>query len=329
MTETKNAKGTGGEAKRIHSDKDPKNLKIGFFGDGEWAVNALSLLDTHPNLEIVFVVLRYTQPDERLRSLCAELGIECVFFQNVNSSEFLQWANDFNTNLFVSMSFDQIFKRPIIDNPEFGTINCHAGKLPFYRGRNILNWALINDEKEFGITVHYIDEGIDTGDIILQKSYAITDKDSYSSLLNCAYTECASTLYEAIELIRVGEVNAVSQESIHPVGMYCTARIAGDENLNWNMPSRYVFNFVRAICKPGPMARCWLGDDEICINKIEMVPNAPEYKGVPGAVLFKDEDAVYVKTMDSFVKVLEYEKNGRNLRNGDRLKPPKIEAYAK
>ena len=70
--------------------------------------------------------------------------------------------------------------------PKYGAINCHAGKLPDYRGRNILNWALINDEKEFGITVHFIDEGIDTGDIILQESFEIKDSDNYKSLLDLA-----------------------------------------------------------------------------------------------------------------------------------------------
>ena len=80
------------------------------------------------------------------------------------------------------MSFNQIFKREMIDLPKYGTINCHAGKLPFYRGRNILNWALINDEKEFGITVHYMDEGIDTGDIIVQRTYPIGEEDDYGIL---------------------------------------------------------------------------------------------------------------------------------------------------
>ena len=66
--------------------------------------------------------------------------------------------------------------------PKLKTINCHAGKLPFYRGRNILNWALINDEKKFGITVHYVDEKIDCGDIILQRIFKITDKDNILDL---------------------------------------------------------------------------------------------------------------------------------------------------
>ena len=79
--------------------------------------------------------------------------------------------------------------------PKLKTINCHAGKLPFYRGRDILNWVLINDEKEFGITVHYMDEGIDTGDIILQRTFPITDEDSYKTLLERSYDECANILY--------------------------------------------------------------------------------------------------------------------------------------
>ena len=67
--------------------------------------------------------------------------------------------------------------------PALGTINCHAGKLPFYRGRNVLNWAIINGESEFGITVHFIDDGIDTGDIIKQKTYPISLNDDYKSIL--------------------------------------------------------------------------------------------------------------------------------------------------
>ena len=63
------------------------------------------------------------------------------------------------------MSFNQIFDKELINIPPLGTINCHASKLPFYIGRINLNWILINDEKEFGITLHYVD----TGDIILQK----------------------------------------------------------------------------------------------------------------------------------------------------------------
>lgn len=93
------------------------------------------------------------------------------------------------------MSFDQIFKEELLKLYPRKIINCHAGKLPFYRDRNILNWALINDEKEFGISVHFIDKGINTGDIILQKTYEIKDSDDYTTLLNLCHIKNVRVCY--------------------------------------------------------------------------------------------------------------------------------------
>jgi methionyl-tRNA formyltransferase len=93
-------------------------------------------------------------------------NIDYLKYENINSKNFIERIKTYFCDLFVSMSFNQIFKDEIINLTPLRIINCHAGKLPFYRGRNILNWVLINDEKEFGITVHYVDEGIDTGDFI-------------------------------------------------------------------------------------------------------------------------------------------------------------------
>lgn len=170
-----------------------------------------------------------------------------------------------------------------------------------------------------------MDEGIDTGDILVQYTYPITDADTYATLLETAHTECPSVLQQAVDMIIAGDVRAVAQTAIHPVGMYCPVRKLGDEVLDWSMTSREVFNFVRAICKPGPMARTWIGETEVCINRVEMVQDAPMYTGIPGAVLFKNDQAVYVKTGDSLVQVVDYKKDGRLLRAGDRLKG--IEKY--
>jgi len=258
-------------------------------------------------------------PDQQLQRLAKDAGMYCTSSGNINSPEFLDWARNQSCDLFVSMSFDQIFKRQTIDTPGLGTINCHAGKLPFYRGRNVLNWALINDEPEFGITVHYVDESIDTGDIILQRAYPITDDDNYATLLETAYTECPRLLHQAVDLILQDRVQPVRQSMIHPVGMYCPARGPGDEILDWNQTSREIFNFVRAICEPGPMARTWLVDEEICINEVQLVPQAPIYMGIPGAVLFVQDKIPFVKTRDSMIGINDYRKQGRRLRAGDRL----------
>ena len=199
--------------------------------------------------------------------------------ENVNSDYFLNKISKFNCDLFVSMSFNQIFKKRILNLPEKGVINCHAGKLPFYRGRNVLNWVLINDEKEFGVTTHFVDEGIDTGDIILQKVQKITDQDNYASLLHKAYKICSDLLYKSIKLIKNNDYKLISQKSIHPVGLYCIKRGIGDEVLNWNSTSRQVFNFVRAISDPGPIARSSINGNEIKIKKVELIKDAPYFLG--------------------------------------------------
>jgi methionyl-tRNA formyltransferase len=216
------------------------------------------------------------------------------------------------------MSYNQIFKKRIIDLPKIGIINCHAGKLPFYRGRNILNWVLINGEKEFGITTHFVDEGIDTGDIVLQRAYPINDSDDYSTLLAKAYFECPEILYDSVKLIQQGSIVVKKQSEIDPIGLYCVKRKSGDENIDWNQSSRDVFNFVRALRTPGPRARTFLSRQAIFIDKVEMVPGAKNFKGIPGAILSIERESFSVKTNDSFIRVLEWSAT-TGLRIGDRL----------
>ena len=145
-------------------------MKIGYFADGPWGHNALEKLLADKTIEIAFIVPRNDTKDEYLMMKAREYAIDYLCPIKVNSEEFYGLAQSYACDLFVSMSYNQIFRNRIYSLPRLGTINCHAGKLPFYRGRNILNWALINDEKEFGITVHYVDEGTDTGPILMQKA---------------------------------------------------------------------------------------------------------------------------------------------------------------
>lgn len=296
-----------------------KRLKIGYFADGPWSHEAMKRLLLDNTLQIVFVCARNDTPDLILKDNATRYGLDFVTHPNINSIEFLGWLSKYDCDLFVSMSFNQIFRTALIHLPALKTINCHAGKLPYYRGRNILNWALINDEKEFGITVHYVDDGIDTGDIILQRCYSITDDDTYATLLERAYEGCATNLYDAIKLIQEGNVKVIVQHDIDQLGTYCTARKEGDERLDWNQKSREIFNFVRAICRPGPEARTYLGDSEIKINTVQYLPNAIAYKGVAGSIVGIESNVFFVKTLDSFIKVTEWVGYPKP-RIGDRLK---------
>jgi methionyl-tRNA formyltransferase len=294
-------------------------MKIGYFADGPWSHKAFEKIIADSQLKIEFICVRFDTKDDTLKKYCSDYEIDYLMDKNINSKDCLEVIAQYNCDLFVSMSFNQIFKNTILNMPRLKTINCHAGKLPFYRGRNILNWALINDEKEFGITIHYIDDGIDTGDIILQKSFPITDSDDYSTLLVRAYEGCALLLYKSIKIIKAGTVKRILQQSIHPVGFYCSDRREGDENLFWNQSSRDVFNFIRSISLPGPQARTFLGKNEVFINRAEYIPDAPNYKGIPGAVLKADKKGLIIKTKDSFIRIVEWSCKSK-IKMGNRLK---------
>lgn len=295
-----------------------KVFKIGYFADGPWSHRALELLLQDSSISVDFIVPRTDTQDKTLFSQAKKHDIDYLYPVKINSVDFIEQARSYSSDLFVSMSFNQIFRKEIINVPRLKTINCHAGKLPFYRGRNILNWAIINDETEFGITVHYIDEGIDTGDIILQNTYPISDQDDYSTLLSIAHEECATLLVQAIKQIQNGKATRTNQKNIHPTGFYCGKRGFGDEVIDWNQSSRQLFNFIRSICKPGPIARTSINGHEVKINEAVYIKDAPEYINTPGQLLMKTELGFLVKTLDSFIEIRNIESD-ISLKVGDKL----------
>jgi methionyl-tRNA formyltransferase len=298
-------------------------MRIVYFGDGPWAHQALDRILADDAVDVGLIVPRYDTQDPELRRRAEEHGIDFLPIRNVNEPEGLKRLAAYEADLLVSMSFDQIFRTGILELCPQGAINCHAGALPFYRGRNILNWALINDEREFGVTVHYMDEGIDTGDIILQRVSPITDDDDYATLLERAVGLCAQTLHEAVGLLAAGRAPSIDQTTIHPIGFYTGRRIEGDEWIDWSWPSRRIFNFVRALTTPGPCARTWVAGTELLVVRAAMIPAAPAYISTPGEVVGRDGDAVQVKTGDSTISLLETRSDAViRLRIGTRMLSP-------
>lgn len=277
-------------------------LKIGYFADGKWARNCLLKILKNPRIQINFIVLR-KQKDIKLEKLALKYHIPYYTDININSKEFLNELQKYSNDLLVSMSFDQIFKDEILKLYSKKIINCHAGKLPFYRGRNILNWALINDEKEFGITVHFIDKGIDTGDIILQKTYEIKDSDDYTTLLNLCYRECANLLYESLILFLKNEVKSYKQVGD---GFYCPKRKKGDETINWTQNTREIFNFIRALNAKDLGASAFIKEKEIKIYKSEIYKENLSCPLPIGEITKKENDYFIVNTKDGVLKVTQF-----------------------
>lgn len=276
-------------------------MKIGFFGDSIWAQNTLLELLKNKNYEVMFVVPRFNNPDKQLIFIAEKNHIPVFYCKNVNHIEFIEKIKSQEIDLNVSMSFDQIIKKDLLEVAPKGFINCHAGALPFYRGRNILNWALINGETSFGITVHYIDEGIDTGDIIQQYIEPILITDTYNDLLEKCYDLCPKVLMKAIEDIYLDKIKRIKQSDIHPIGFYCGKRVLGDEIINWNWDSERIYNFIRAITLPGPTAQTYLKGNILKIVKASIIPQAPSYIGTPGEIVGRSMYGNIVKTGDSTI----------------------------
>ena len=281
-------------------------MKIGYFADGPWSHEALELISKNSDMEIVFIVPRYDAQDPILKKWAKKLGVDYIPIKNVNSDDSIKKIDSYKADILVSMSFNQIIKRPLINLAKYKFINCHAGQLPFYRGCNVLNWVLINGEDKFGVTVHYIDEGIDTGDIIMQELSDISEIDDYASILNRATKICSQLLYKSLISIKNSSVKPIKQNSIDHRGSYCRRRIDGDEWIDWSLSSKKIFNFIRGITKPGPYARSTIDNKLILIHKAELIKNSDYIYEEDTGVVLNNDSGIIVRTGDSCIKITEY-----------------------
>ena len=276
-----------------------------YLGDGPWASIALErLLSERSHFDVRFVTPRYSKQDPELKHIAERFNIPFVPVKNVNDTDFVASVKKENLDILVSMSFNQIFRTPILQSASQGIVNCHAGSLPRYRGRNILNWVIINGENEFGITAHYVDEGIDTGDIILQAKFAIDPDATYSDLLQKAHQECPRILISALDKLHDGTAERIPQSTLGH-GFYCGMRREGDEWINWNWPSQRIHNFIRGITAPAPGARFEIEGTEYICFRSSLLPDAPNFIGTEGEVIGISPEGVIVKSGDNSILLCE------------------------
>ncbi len=285
-------------------------LKILLFGDGAWATDSLVPLQADERFRVSAVVQRIEPSEETLGSVARELNIPVVQPRNVNSEDFLRQVQVLSPDLCLSISYNQILKTGLLQAAPLGTINFHAGKLPYYRGRNVIIWAIINGETEIGLTSHFVDEGIDTGDIIHQELLPIEWTDTYGEVLARIVKRFPGFVMRTVGSVASGNYERRSQRDA--AGTYFGAREAGDEWLDWSDTSFNIHNKIRAIAHPGPGARTMMGTEPLIVWKAFFDPASPKYLATPGRVVGRNSGGVLVKTGDSTILVQEVQFSNSN-----------------
>jgi len=277
------------------------------FGDGKWAADTLRRL-VRSRHRVAGVVLRRRPSDGQLEAAAREAGLPVLQPDRADDPGFIAQVGALEPDLVVSVAYDQILRRSLREVPRLGCLNAHAGALPRYRGRNVINWAIINGECEIGVTVHQIDDGIDTGDVVLQQMLPIAWTDTYGDVLARVVEAIPPLVERAVDQVAEGSASPRAQD--HAAATYCGGRSDGDEWLDWALPSERVHNLVRGISRPGPGARTTRDGVPVTIWKAYYDPAWPAYLGTPGQVVGRNGAGVVVKTGDSTILLQEIEAAG-------------------
>jgi len=287
-------------------------MKIVFMGTPDFAVNVLKgLID---NYEVVGVV---TQPDKRVgrhlelretpvKKLAQENNIKV--FQPVKIREEYSNILELNPDIIITCAYGQIIPKEILEFPKYGCINVHASLLPKYRGGAPIHWSIINGEKETGITIMYMDEGMDTGDIISQESIDILESDNLESIHDKLSVLGTKLLLETLPSIFEGSNNRIKQDPSKVTYAYNIKR--EEEHIDFNKTSREVFNLIRGL-SPIPSSNAILFNEEMKILESKILDK--EYNGTCGEIVDITKEGIVVKTKDSAVILTKIKPFGKKL----------------
>ena len=223
-------------------------LNIVFWGEDSFSSVVLNslILDGH-YIKLVISPWYNNLIYKRLEHTCHKFHIPFERYRKINSEEVFQRVKSVSPDLCVVAHFEKLIKSPILTIPRLGFINLHPSLLPFYRGMAPQHWPIINGEKETGVSVHYVDSGVDTGDVIIQECITI-EKDMYVSDLQNKWTKIYSHIVlHAIDRILKGyPVVKLSGLSGSYYGKLKTEQC----QINLNADCQSVYNLIRGVSLP-------------------------------------------------------------------------------
>ncbi len=285
------------------------------MGTPDFAVETLKAL-IDQNFEVVGVITAPDRPAGRGRKLKASAVKEYALSQNLNilqpinlkNEDFLTDLKKLNANLNIVVAF-RMLPKIVWDMPEYGTFNLHASLLPDYRGAAPINWAVINGEEKTGITTFFIDEKIDTGNIILQEEISINEDENAGSLHDKLMLKGAQLVVKTVKAIE----NDTASTTVQPqTGISKTAYKLHKENtkIDWSKEITSIYNLIRGL-SPYPSAWCYLHNlEQIAIKIHEASIIKEKHSHSVGKVIIED-NSIKIAAVNGYILIKKLQLPGK------------------
>jgi len=288
-------------------------MQIVFFGTPQFAIPSLKALIASDNKVLAVV----TQVDRRrsrsghlspppVKELAISENIRVLQPEKIKDPVFISELFQLKPDIIVVVAYGKILPPQILKLPHFGCINVHASILPKYRGAAPIQWAIIKGEKETGVTTMLMNEGLDTGDILMQESLEILESDNSETLSKKLSMKGASLLIKTIEGLKSGSLKTVPQ---HGMPSYAPPLKKEDGRIKWDAKAKDIWNFVRGMY-PWPGAFSFLKNERIKIINVKPVDG----KSIPGRIE-NISDKLIIGTGEGLIEILELQPEGKRKMN--------------
>lgn len=288
-------------------------MKIVFMGTPDFAVPSLVSLHS-AGYDIELVVTQKDKPRGRGKKLqftpvkekAIDLKLEVYQPDSINSIESIEKLKKINPDFIVVVAYGQILTKEILNIPKYGCYNVHASLLPKYRGAAPINWAIINGEKTTGVTIMEMEEGLDTGDMVLSSSIPINLEDDAPVIHDKLSQLGANLIVEALQNIEKGSVTKTPQEDA--LSTYASMLSKDMGKINWNQKGESIINLIRGL-KPWPSAYTQYKDDIVKIHKARLTER--KIDGCNGEIVKVEKDGIYVNSYDKTIILEEIQFPGK------------------
>ncbi|MBR6439481.1 MAG: methionyl-tRNA formyltransferase [Bacteroidales bacterium] len=299
-------------------------MKIVYFGTPEFAASQLEAI-LAAGYDVPAVVTTPDKPAGRGKQMHASEVKECALRhglpvlqpEKLKDEAFVEQLRSYNADLFVVVAF-RMLPEVIWSMPPKGTINLHASLLPQYRGAAPINHAIINGEKETGLTTFILDKEIDTGAMIMQEKIAIGDKMNAGELHDALMNLGNDVIVKTIKKIEEGKVEAMSQNSViekENLTLKPAPKVFKEDcYINWNKSGKEIYDFVRGLSPyPAAHAKIQNPEGEILDLKIFETELALKSEGNSDFLSIKTDQKTFLKVVlnDSCIKIIEIQQAGK------------------